>query len=126
MQITSQSGKLEVRDAIELHNTLDRLDREAAQSAPFIVEISSRKGEVLSIGIGRDVSVACFIQADRSLPSFISLGADPSREPVEFLFDGESSEYRGKNVISKHEAIQAVLEFFESNERPKAVKWDEC
>jgi hypothetical protein len=115
---------MELHDVVELKMTLERLDREAARTTPFIVEISSQQGDVLSIGLGRTESVACFIPYNRSEPSFISVGERSKGAPVSFVFHDETSEFRRESVISKPLALNAALEFFESGGRPTNIKWE--
>jgi hypothetical protein len=77
----------------------------------------------MTVGFGLP-SVATF-KAKQEPPYYLSRGTGGSQEPLVFFRQGHHSEFRGEAGISPGEALDAVVEFVTTGERPACIAWDE-
>jgi immunity protein Imm1 of predicted polymorphic toxin system len=109
----------------ELDALLDRLTREAQAELPFVVSLAREDGSTLSIGLGREESVANYVSGSWDPPYYVSRG-DPDRTgAVEFVYSGEMTEYPPWSAIPAEDAREAMRHFFTTGELSPKLEWAE-
>ena len=78
----------------------------------------------MAIGLGRDKSVLLF-QASADPPYFQSVGEHDNPGVILFTYGGEETELSLEAAIDPKAALQAAAEFFDTDERPISVDWEE-
>jgi hypothetical protein len=112
---------ISVGSSRELRATLERLSHERP---PVAVSVVSPTEKVMVIGLGRDKSVLLF-QASDDPPYFQSVGDHDNPGVILFKYGGQETELSLEAAIDPKTALQAAAEFFETDERPKSVDWEE-
>ncbi len=109
----------------ELDAKLDELERAARKGEPLIAELVEPRAGTLGIGLGRDVSVACFNRADGEPPYLISAGdsALADHRFLVFFYAGTWSEYPPETAIHPAAARDAMREFLRTRRRPQLLSW---
>jgi len=118
-------GRVAVGDVEELKRLLESLRQQAGRTEPFVVELFLDSGDALGMGLGRPVSLLCFVSASKEPPFFISRG-DPALTPgdyVVFSYGGEPTEFPATAAISSDSALSAMIEFFETRKLPESIGW---
>jgi hypothetical protein len=123
LQWLAGQAPVAIEDESTLSDALASAERDAA-TAPLIAELRSSSGAALTIGLGREVSVATFA-ATLDPPYFVSRGETGRQEPLVFFRDGHWSEFDGGAAIPPASARNAVHEFFATGARPSSVAWSE-
>jgi hypothetical protein len=111
---------------VQTEERLRQLLVEAADDAheqPLVVELLSPDGAELTIGLGRDVSIATF-KASLDPPYYVSTGG-AEEESLVFYRDGHWSEFSGESAISPEAAQEAALRFLATGDRPSNIEWSE-
>jgi Immunity protein Imm1 len=109
----------------ELDALLDRLTIEAENDRPFMVALAREDRSSLSIGLGRDESVASYVSGSWDPPYYISRG-DPGRaEPIAFHYSGEMTEFPPWSAIPVEDAREAMRHFFTTGELWPELDWAE-
>jgi hypothetical protein len=117
-----------VESCDELAELLDELDTEL-RGAPELVDIQrGERGDTMTIGLGRDVSVLTFMRADQN-PPYMQSRADDLRGKagtfVVFHYRGHHSEFELLECIPTELAKRAVLKFCKTGQLPRDIKWIE-
>ena len=114
---------IEITSVEELDAAIDRLARKHREH-PIIVDLMNAAGDCLSAGVGADHSVLTFTRAGGGSTA-VSLG-DESANPEEhvvFLYGGQWTGIRKKNLIPEPLAREAVRYWFREGEITDAVRW---
>src|SRR4051812_17121743 len=79
----------------------------------------------LSIGLGRDESVAPHVPGSLD-PPYLSMRGDPDRtEPIEFVSGGEMTEFAPPSAVPLEAARRALIAFFRTGELSPEFEWEE-
>ena len=113
-----------VRDRAELDQLLTEASEEGTTSHTM-VELVSPSGVSCAIGLGRPRSAVTFSALMVEPPFFLSRGDATSDESLVFFYNGHWTEFPPEAGIPVNDALDALRQFFESGQRPTAVKWDE-
>jgi hypothetical protein len=97
---------------------------EDARTSHTIAALVSPSGAELTIGLGRDRSIATF-KASADPPYFVSRGTGSADDLLVFFYNGEWSEFRGDEAISVEAATAALGEFYETEHQPTGIAWKE-
>jgi len=109
----------------ELDALLDQLTAAAEADLPFMVAVARPDGSTLSIGLGRDESVATHVPGSLD-PPYLSMRGDPDRtEPIEFVSGGEMTEFAPQSAVPISAARRALVEFFRTGELSPEFDWEE-
>ncbi len=95
-----------------------------AKTSHTIAALVSPSGAELTIGLGRERSIATF-KASMEPPYFTSRGVGSADELLVFSRDGHWSEFTGAEAIPVADAMAAVREFHETGQQPTCVEWRE-
>ena len=110
----------------QLDEVVGRLEDEARAGEPFIVELYSEAGDMVSIGLGRPETVISWIACTQDPPYLASRGpwADDG-DPVEFMVGGELTEFAKDTLVDVAQGREALRAFFTTGELPRNVSWQE-
>lgn len=109
----------------ELLTALKDLETDCA-TKPEVARLAvAADWDVISWGVGRDLSVLTTSTGSGDPPYFISRGKPGLRKPIGFDLGGEYTEYPGKAAVPYSLARAAVIEFFETRQRPTCIEWEE-
>lgn len=114
-----------VSSVADLDDLLDELSRQAQQDKPLIVEVVAPNGAILSIGLGRPLSVVAFVPSSLDPPYLHSVGGDSSADELAFYFQGAYSELPPESGIPISQARECVRLFFQTGELPQNIAWQE-
>lgn len=122
MYIVSNTGDCECNNIEELKNIL-RICFENENGNEIWCSIhEDEEFPCIAILIGKmGASITYFSKNNEE--QFVSMGNQESEGMEEFL--GDQYEVERCQIISGEEAIACAVEFFETQERPKNIKWDE-
>jgi hypothetical protein len=95
-----------------------------ARTSHTIAELVSPSGAELTIGLGRDRSIATF-KASVDPPYFVSRGTGSADDLIVFFYGGHWSEFSGDDAISVEAATAALEEFYETGHQPTCIAWKE-
>jgi hypothetical protein len=123
--VSWEGNEVPVASTSELDALVDQLTLQAREKLPFIVTVARPDGATLSIGVGRDESVASYVPASLDPPYYLSRSGAQRSEPIEFVFSGQASEYPPESVISVEAARRALRTFFETGELTGEIAWEE-
>lgn len=112
-----------VATSTELDEMLDNIHAEAQRGCPVVADLISPSGDVLSVGLGLDVSVLSFVSASGGPPYLASAGDDDAEGAVAFCWNGEWSEFPARQCIPAEEARRAVREFFTEGSLSPRIRW---
>jgi hypothetical protein len=112
-----------VDDEAALDDALASAERDAA-TAPLIIELRSPSGASLTVGLGREVSVATFA-ASSEPPYFVSTGSEEQGAPLVYFRDGHWSEFDVGDAVAPASAREAAHRFFVTGTRPSCIAWRE-
>jgi hypothetical protein len=124
VQWLAEQEPIVVEDEAALADLLASAERDATM-APLIVELRSPSGAAMTIGLGRDVSIATFAASASEPPYFVSSGGEVRDVPLVFFRDGHWSEFDGRAAISVAVAREAAREFLSTGVRPSKIRWSE-
>jgi hypothetical protein len=115
----------EVETATELDDLLDRLERDAREQEPFVVELSVAGRGSLGIGLGRAAAVLTFMPDERDADQRVArAGARRNGSgPLAFRFRGDPAEFPPEAAIDARLARDAVRAFLLGGELPEALDW---
>jgi hypothetical protein len=110
----------------DLDLLLDRLADEFREE-PVRASLSIDSGSVLSIGVGRDMTVLGYVGPERGAPPyFVSLGDEAAaHEEVAFYWSGEYSPCLRSHLIANELGRDAARVFLEQGKLSRAVRWTE-
>ncbi len=118
----------DVTSTAQLQALLAALRQEAdAGGRPFTVDLTLDNGDSLSAGLGLPASVMNCVGASGNPPYYVSEGDGTAwdAEVIEFDYGGEMTEYPGEAAVPTDVAVDGLLSFFESGERPGSIRWRE-
>ncbi|MDB4937482.1 MAG: Immunity protein Imm1 [Labilithrix sp.] len=120
-----EAEAVSVHSIEELDALLDHLDSLARATAPFLVVLVSDEGSSLTIGVGREESVAEFSDGSDEGASFASI-PDPTRTgaPLVFELDGEPNEMLAELATPAEATREAARYFFANGGRDPALRWE--
>lgn len=121
----SEAEAVTVHSIEELDALLDRLESLARATAPFLVVLVGAEGSSLTIGLGREDSVAQYSDGTDDGPSFASV-PDPSRKgaPLVFELDGEPNEMLAELATPADSTRQAARHFLAEGGRDPLLRWE--
>jgi hypothetical protein len=109
----------------ELNALLDQLTAAAEADLPFMVAVARPDGSTLSIGLGREESVATHVPGSLD-PPYLSMRGDPDRtDPIEFVSGGEMTEFAPRSAVPLEAARRALIAFFRTGELSPEFEWEE-
>lgn len=118
---TSRPGDVQAVDSL-----LDRLHAEFQHSRPTLVTIQrAPSGDLLTIGLGRRISVLNFVSGHLEPPYYVAVGSGRRSTSIEFYCSNQWSEFPGRQTVSLTAARNAVREFCERGIRSPKVAWEE-
>lgn len=122
----SEAEAVSVRSLVELDALLDDLECLARSTgAPFLVVLVAGDGSSLTIGVGRDESVASFSDGSDDALSFASIPIpDRKGEPLVFELDGEPNEMLAELSTPAESTRQAARYFFSEGGRDPQLRWE--
>jgi len=111
----------------ELDALLDRIDVEARRmDRPVDVQVTVNAAGTLGIVLGADWSVLNHVPAHLDPPYLVSVGEDPSKEPVAFYVAGDHySETLRRNTISSDAARAAMRQFVATGRLSPDLVWEQ-
>jgi hypothetical protein len=95
-----------------------------ADTSHTTAELVSPGGGELTIGLGRDQSIATF-KASAEPPYFVSRGTGSPDDLLVFFYNGDWSEFSAAEAISVEAAMAALGEFYETGHQPNCIAWKE-
>ena len=118
---------VEVESLQGLDNTIDRLQKEAAQSRPILVEVIRSTGDVLIIGLGLENAVLNYTPATKNPPYYVSVreGAETTEDTVVYYFFGAHTEFPSRFLIPMQQARLALRHFVETGHLAKEINWEQ-
>jgi Immunity protein Imm1 len=111
-----------VRSEGELLARLHDIASEAGETPP-LVSLIGPDGSALTIGLGREYSVVNYWRSPDE-PDWMGRGTIGREESPQFWFHGHFSEFAPGSAVSVDEAVEAMLRFFRTGERPDNLEWD--
>lgn len=112
---------------VESANDLREVLVGAADRDPFLFELWTDAGELLTVGLSSDWM--CMQHSSRSgdPPYLMALNEAPAEAPemLEFLCGGTPTPIEGKFLLPRARAELLIEEFFETRRRPHSVRWEE-
>ena len=110
----------------DLDRLLDRLAEEFREK-PVRATLGIDSGSVLSIGVGRDMTVLAYVGPDPGAPPYyVSLGDEAApHEEVAFYWSGEYSPCLRSHLIAGELGRDAARLFLEQGKLSRAVRWTE-
>jgi Immunity protein Imm1 len=105
----------------ELLERLHGIAAEAGETPP-LVELFQPDGSSLAVGLGRDHSVVSYIRSVNE-PDAVSQGTLGRDDSPLFYYHGAPSEFAPGTAVSVSEAIDAMLSFYRTGERPDNIDW---
>lgn len=120
-----ESAGASVKSLGELDALLDDLECLARSTAPFLVVLVGPDGSSLTIGLGRDESIAQYSDGTDDGPSFASVPvANRTGEPLVFELDGEPNEMLAELSTPSESTRQAARYFFTERGRDPQLRWE--
>ena len=121
----SEAEAVAVTSLEELDARLDDLESLARSTAPFLVVLVGPDGSTLTIGLGRDESIAQYSDGTDDGPSFASVPiANRTGEPLVFELDGEPNELLAELATPSEATRQAARYFFTKRGRDPMLRWE--
>jgi hypothetical protein len=108
----------------DLERKLDRLSAEYGGDRAIIAHLISPKGETLSVGLGKELSVLNYA-APEGWPAMTSRGDRTGSETIIFGVSGEVTELPIQCAIPFDLARRAACDFFVSGKLPEYVQWED-
>lgn len=111
----------------QLDDLLDRVDAVARRKCrPQDVQVTVEGAGTLGIVVGCEWSMLNHVPADRKPPYMVSIGRDPSDDPLTFYVEGDHhTETLRRNTISRDEARTAIRHFVATGQLSSDVNWEE-
>ena len=111
----------------QLDALLDRIDAEARRmERPEDVQVTVNDAGTLGIVLGADWSVLNHVPPHLNPPYSVTVGEDPSSEPVAFYVAGDHySETLRRNTISADAARAAMRHFVATGKLSPDLNWEE-
>lgn len=120
-----EEGKtVQISSLKELIKQVKNLEKEAILK-PFLLDLEVEGAGILSIGLGREKSIASYIPPDLNPPYLLSCGQDLDEGDVVFYVMGDYSDFPGNAVVNINQAKQALEEFFVTKKLPTNIEWQE-
>ncbi len=118
------------REWVDEHQLDELLDQIAAdarrESRPQDVQVTVDEAGTLCIVVGPEWSVLSHIPTHLNPPYMVSVGNDPSDDPVTFYVAGDNhSETLRRNTISTEAARAAMRHFLATGGLSPNVNWEE-
>jgi hypothetical protein len=109
---------------LELREVLSELN-ESAKRGPYIADVTIRRGDTLSVALGRDVSVLSFVSSTLDPPYFASKGRSPRAGDgfIDFLYHGAPTQFPEWQAIPYEAAVDATCLFVSQGTLPAVVDW---
>lgn len=123
MIISSNMGKVAAFTTEEFKDAL-RACMEAGEGNEICCSPSgnTREETCLSMVVGKPGAMMTYYSGEEG-NQFVSLGDQDKKGSVDFL-DGQY-EVAADQIVSRENAMQAAVSFFENQERPDCIQWEE-
>jgi hypothetical protein len=127
MLLRVDSTELAIPNVETLERVLADIEARARrENSPLIVDLIAPNGDRLSSGLGRDEVVMTWESHTHDPPYYVSQGTETtSDQTIEFLYDGEPTEFTADELIPRDQAFRAMLAFCETRELPSLIEWHE-
>jgi hypothetical protein len=117
--------RADVGSVDEVDRLLDRLERDALGSRPFIVELVLPDVGTMAMGVGFDHTVLSYIPASGDPPYLTSLGANELGDDLDFSCFGEWTEFPARCAVSTSQGRAAMRQFARDGALTDDVMWQE-
>jgi hypothetical protein len=126
----NDAAAVSVTSLEELDSLLDDLECMGRSTAPFLVVLVGADGSSLTIGVGRDESIAQYSDGTDDGPSFAGVAANDTTNsaqtcaPLVFELDGEPNEMLAELATPSESTRQAARYFFTERGRDPRMRWE--
>jgi hypothetical protein len=125
--VWNENGSAEIMSVAELDALLDDLASRAEKGDPFMVELSAENGDLMSLGLGQDMSVLSYTPASLDPPYLASVGEENEENDgvIVFNYAGQETEFPLASAVPTSDAREAFRVFFETGALADNIQWAE-